>query len=431
MVTRMSLAAGYEGYLDPSESDYSAALSDGSPIIVDTNVLLDLYSHPAPVRRVVFEYLRAVRQQLWIPPQVASEFWRNRLKVVADVKAGKAPLAQARQDLNEIVNQLTADGVASSELADLKVHIDNSLAQLEAIVASAQGEPLNVGKTLESSTNDDILSELLEILEGRVGAPLSTKELDELIQVGLDRFEQQIPPGYEDQDKSVHHEKGAGDYLVWEQALRHVKEVSPRTWILVSNEQKKDWRLRDPRNSTKALGSLPALVQESYGRTSARVYLLSAKQFYRLMSSRADNDADRETVAAFIESDSEGPELVRPTWSYRAYLRLLDELGRRSHGQQLVVVTASFAGGFIPRRQVLELLDRSADGNLVRFALPSQNIADSLVDQGVLDDGSPYPLEALYDGPGKTKGYRVPDEFVGFEQRRRDEVEFVDVGLEV
>ena len=50
--------------------------------------------------------------------------------------------------------------------------------------------------------------------------------------------------------------------------------------------------------------------------------------------------------------------------------------------------------------------------------MPAQRAALSLIELGLLRDDSASPLEAVYEGPGKTIGYRVPPEFPGFERQR-------------
>jgi predicted nucleic acid-binding protein len=53
-------------------------------IVLDTNVLLDLYEVGTQARNEILDILRSIKSRLWIPNQVALEFSRRRRQAVLD-----------------------------------------------------------------------------------------------------------------------------------------------------------------------------------------------------------------------------------------------------------------------------------------------------------------------------------------------------------
>ncbi|MFJ1869817.1 PIN-like domain-containing protein [Streptomyces sp. KS_5] len=77
MTSARSLFDGFEAQRTPVEGDYRAVLRNGL-VVIDTNVLLDLYRMSAPVREDMLTVLKTIASRLWIPHQVQLEFWNVR-----------------------------------------------------------------------------------------------------------------------------------------------------------------------------------------------------------------------------------------------------------------------------------------------------------------------------------------------------------------
>ncbi|MFE9237250.1 PIN-like domain-containing protein [Streptomyces sp. NPDC007007] len=66
-----------EAHRSPLRSDYERIFDSGL-VVLDTNVLLNLYRSNESTRRDMLAALARLRERLWIPHQVLTEFWRNR-----------------------------------------------------------------------------------------------------------------------------------------------------------------------------------------------------------------------------------------------------------------------------------------------------------------------------------------------------------------
>src|SRR5262249_51615234 len=142
-----------------------------------------------------------------------------------------------------------ANGIAlrRDQVLEILQAVEDGFAQAEesaqAIVEREQSGP-------SPNTNEDpILAALGEILQGKVGPPLSDAELSAAKADADRRFASKIPPGYMDRGKD---RNPYGDYIVW---LEILKQASARhsDVLFVTGDQKEDWwrtesgMLRGPR----------------------------------------------------------------------------------------------------------------------------------------------------------------------------------------
>lgn len=420
---------GFEGYRDPTE-DEVLTLLETCPVILDTNVLLDIYGFEEPARLLALDVLESIRSRVWLPHQVMREFWRNRHSVIADIPGSVQPIDAVRSELLAIVNSLRPDRERPEEIQAIRETVETQLNELATAIDTARGEPLNVSQILSDTSLDPILARLEELLEGRVGPSFGDDE-PSFIETGLQRFARKIPPGYRDGEGKSDQipERGTGDYLMWEQTLRYLIELqdSSDAFVLVTNDAKEDWRINITSPKKRALGVRPELVTEALERTGLRLILLQQSDFYRLMSRiRPSSKAASDSLvqASALSSRDDAPN--ESEWSEAAYKQLLNEL--REAGSQVqadIISLAAQAGGFISRAEIYEYAGYAEDRSLRRFAMPAQRIALTLIESELLSEDAPMPLEAVYEGPGKTVGYRVPHEFAEYEAQRNEQPTWV------
>ena len=78
-----SLRDQFEHFYVSDEDAEKTAIQTGL-VTPDTNVLLNLYRFQAGARDELFGALEKLGERLWIPHQVALEFYRRRLDVIAE-----------------------------------------------------------------------------------------------------------------------------------------------------------------------------------------------------------------------------------------------------------------------------------------------------------------------------------------------------------
>lgn len=209
--------SGFEEYRSASEEEYRNVMMCGL-VVADTNVLLDLYRYQAQTRNDLLSALARLGN-LWLPHQVLSEFWRNRLVTIRDsrtvTRATIEKLTSKGETVIETINEWANTRGAS---ADTKRELAAIVQGAVQTVASrlneiSQSEAADVP---EETFRDPVLRALEVLLSGKVGARFDaerqTKERDEAAR----RIELKIPPGYADKQKG---QTPHGDHFVWMQIL--------------------------------------------------------------------------------------------------------------------------------------------------------------------------------------------------------------------
>lgn len=271
-------------YADRSKLDYDQIWKDAL-FIFDTNVLLNLYRYQASTRDELLEVIQKLAGRIWIPHHVGLEFQRNRLKVITEQNKRfvdvRKTIEKARSSLFDDINKLQLQ--TRHSLIDphpltsgFEELVNNFLSKLEELYA-AQQKP----------TEFDELKEKIEtIFENRIGAaPQTQEEIDRLYKQAEERFKQQIPPGYKDEEKGeaaasgfmhggIIYKRKYGDYLIWHQMLIRAKETQVTSLIFITDDGKEDWWEKLDFNGTKTIGPRPELIDEVHRLASVKHFLM-------------------------------------------------------------------------------------------------------------------------------------------------------------
>lgn len=319
MTTARGLFDGFEAYRTPADRDYRSVLQYGL-IVLDTNVLLDLYRMNGRVREDMLTVLKAISERLWVPHQVLVEFWRNRqseeLITYHDKKAATAAeilknsLNRSRSALDE-----WAKNVHIGDNIDIVSPMHEKLDAVEKIYREIE-ERLERQATkdrvpgIRNTHTDPVITALEKLLDQRVGAPYSPQRQIKEVQRAKERADEQIPPGYRDfEGGKKEDEEAAGDYLVWRQLL-DAAESHGTDVLFVTRDLKEDWWRKA---STKAV-RLPRieLVNELRDLTGLRLFMVEPSTLMQQVSKvfQLEKQVDRNSVDALrhletVETDAD------------------------------------------------------------------------------------------------------------------------------
>lgn len=294
------------GYYPPSSSEYERLWNEGL-IVLDTNVLLNLYRLPTVARDELVSVLESLKERLWIPHQVALEFHRKRLTVIAaERKSMEDALTSASglvTDLRRKVDGLQIEkrglGIEPESLISDLTKANNQL--VEAIQTAHTSQ-------LDISASDPIRERLDDLLEGRVGiGPATQAELEALCADGEDRYRENIPPGFMDADKDknpkeavfifdrIKYQRKYGDLILWRQIIAHARDHGIKTVLLVTADRKEDWWWRE---QGKTIGPHPELVREIRREGQVDLFwMYSSVQFVEHANTYSSAKVSTESVA--------------------------------------------------------------------------------------------------------------------------------------
>lgn len=260
----------FHGYYSPTIEEYKRLWKDGI-VILDTNVLLDLYRLPTTARDELFNVFNVLKERLWIPHQVALEFQRRRLTVIHNerksISEALTSVGDLATDIKKKVEALQIDkrglGIDSKPLIEA---LESSKTQIiDAIRKSHESQ-------LDISASDSVRDRLDNLFEGRIGTgPQNQEELDKLIIGGGDRYGEHIPPGFADVGKEknpneatfifnhIKYQRKFGDLILWRQIIEHVKMSSVKEVLFVTSDKKEDWWWIE---YGRSVGPHPELISE-------------------------------------------------------------------------------------------------------------------------------------------------------------------------
>jgi hypothetical protein len=330
----------FQGFYAPTAEEYTRLWAEAL-VVVDTNVLLSFYRLPKTARDDFLSVLSDLKERIWIPYQVALEFQRSRLTVIANERRVTEAALQASGGLVDQVKEKVAAlqidkhdlGLASEPLLTDLENANLKLVEAIKAVHSAQ---------LEITASDPIREQIDQIIELRVGeGPKNQDELDKLTKDGEARYAAKIPPGFADAEKDknpnistyVHdgvvYQRKFGDLILWRQLVDHCKKKKIKTAMFVTSDKKDDWWWRE---QGKTMGPDPELVREINREAGVTLFwMYSSAQFLENAKTYRQADVSDKSVAelkspriisSFVrrrqEEDASLQYLERPM-QYRTY----------------------------------------------------------------------------------------------------------------
>ncbi|MFJ3501323.1 PIN-like domain-containing protein [Streptomyces sp. NPDC090135] len=354
---------GFSGYVTPTEEDWRNVLRSGL-VVVDTNVLLNLYRYNQETREAFLETLQRLGTCLWVPHQVMEEFWRNRENAIADPRkqlntseaALRKDLQKTIDDLRSWTNRVSLD---QSRIDELESTLSNAFNKIIAVMA----EVVNDGEEEMSrdTSRDKVIAALGQLLHGKVGDKLNLKDHAEAVAEGKRRIQDQIPPGYKDKAKASRGDDSeVGDYLVWLQIVREAEERSADV-LLVTGDTKEDWWRT---HNNVPVGPRNELAEELRQEAGTRLYMLKPDKFLSYA---------RDFLQVEVTEDSvQNVEMVDAQSTSDASFRTLEEMVEREP-------TRAFEGAW---DQVEEALVKFvSDGNLGQQRMTMNMLLSSMESQ--------------------------------------------------
>lgn len=286
----------FPGYIPRSEKELGE-LFETSIFSLDANILLNLYRYSDDTLKQWLDLLNEIKDRIWFPHQVVSEFFENRAKVISDQTKSYSETTKLIDQISEQLKGTRHPYVKEKSLKSAISSLDNLKNELQK----------NEANHVKKLTSDPIQSKLISIIGNNIGDPYSEEELEEIITDGEKRYEEKFPPGFKDSKKGDSSQaknfsgmstqarsRPFGDFIVWRQIIDKAIE-SQSNIILITDDKKEDWWHRV---EGKTLGPRPELRQEFYKLTNGKQFhMYNSVSFLEQAGKKLKLKLSSETVA--------------------------------------------------------------------------------------------------------------------------------------
>lgn len=280
----------FPGHYRPTKEEFDALWAEAI-FVPDTNVLLALYRLAEASRDKLLTLFDAHSDHLFLPHQVAAEFQRRRIGVIEDQLS---TYRTVEDKLRKLPASIGSD-IGRHPYLDrgaLEKQIRDALAPaLKDLEESREKHP--DPRQAGDSIGPDLIRDAVDRhFAGKIGTP---QDVDELIKVGKARYEDKLPPGYEDHKKPE--PACYGDLAIWFEMLARAKSEG-KPVVFITEERKADWWWKD--RDDELVGPRVELVEEMRREAGQRFYAYRLEPFMAEASKRlgiAFSEEERDDVA--------------------------------------------------------------------------------------------------------------------------------------
>ncbi|MCY2686489.1 PIN-like domain-containing protein [Salinimicrobium sp. TH3] len=277
----------FPGYYKKSEAEIKN-IWDSCIICFDANVLLNLYRYSERTRTILLDLIGKFDERIWLPHQSALEYNKNRYEVIIDQE-------KAYKDFISRIEKIKSDLQSNSKPPFLSDDLHKSLNKVFEKVDSEVNSSI---KSYQSFLKDDpVYESISRLFKDKISGQYDQKQLKEIFSQGEVRFENKIPPGYEDAKDKKGVEK-FGDLIIWNQIIDKAKKEK-RNIIFITDERKGDWwwKLKDGRKT----GPRQELTEEIYNIAKVEFHMYSSERFLSYGQQYLSENINKEAVEEIKE----------------------------------------------------------------------------------------------------------------------------------
>lgn len=277
-ITGRTMRDLFRGYYQPTPEEVTKIWESGSTVL-DANVLLSLYKVSPATSNFYLEALEKRSAKNWLPYQVAMEFHNNVHKIRSEQTAGHAKRITEVKKFRDALRNTESKSRLQKSAIQTQIEED-----LDKLVSELEGEQKSIRDQTHHHKPDELLGRISELFTGQIGPMPSSEELITFQAQGKIRYENLIPPGYED-TKTKSGGGEYGDYIFWQQVLDYAKSTETDI-VLVTDDNKADWWIKIDGDS---VAPRPELIQEFRAFTGQEIVIWPSRKFYNHLTAEPEH----------------------------------------------------------------------------------------------------------------------------------------------
>jgi len=295
------------------EEDFNE--DSGNIIVLDTNFLLDVLRLPNDYAK---EYLKAINKTnelIYIPYLVALEFSFNKSSVK---KEKSSNINNYKQSITQKINEIR-ENIENVDIINIKGNKMEFYKEFLDILDTFENTIINkinskIGDTIIDKDNETY-EELLRKIRFRIGNKYSQDWIEKIEKIGKQRYEDKIPPGFNDNNKDdtvrkfggISYHLKYGDLIIWKDLLSHLKEngIKNKKVIFVTSDGTSKNKI-DITYKIKGMvvGPHINLISEIFRETGNHLFILNNTKFIKRVNNLT-NERSRELDHAINDDTSQ------------------------------------------------------------------------------------------------------------------------------
>jgi len=277
-----------ENFKEYHINDHLDNIYTNSIIVLDTNSILNLYRYSESNRNKYFEILKKVDSRLYLTHQICKEFYKNRLIIIENRSTFKETINELiEESFSKLINLIKNSSGAEKFNSALSI-LKHEPTLKNLILKDLEKAYKNISSSISDfkqnfdinyiQTTDPILEEFVEIIKDKVSKEFTEEEKCKIYEEGEIRYENEVPPGYKDNEKGS--PEKFGDLIIWNE-LQELSKSTKRPLLFISDDRKEDWAIKFKGYD---LGPRKELIKEFNKNTSNLFYSITTTKFIQIIS---------------------------------------------------------------------------------------------------------------------------------------------------
>ena len=293
--------------------------------VFDTNVLLNLYRMSDDVRSSIFEILKKLKGNLFLPHQVAHEFFKHReLEISAQINTFEKLRQFLRRVPSDFKGQFTRHPCIP--IAEFEEELQRCVDKLIARVTETQ----NSNQLNYVIHPDPILTELDLIFADCTGDRPTPEEDGELTKQIETRFLANLSPCYFPSGRPAENSH-VGDGRVWFQIVRYAA-LKQQPVIFVTGDMKPNWwRSAKIGNDEKLVGPHFQLIRDIAAAANSSFLMYDQSEFLSRATTFLGVNSQQKAIEEIqqIQSEDKRAQLELDLLNVEQHRAILGDIGKQ------------------------------------------------------------------------------------------------------
>lgn len=222
-------------------------IENGYVVVLDTNVLLNIYRYSPEFSEFALECLKAIKNSIMLPATVRLEYEKHRRGEFSKMErrtkeASKETAKQIESAKKKIINSCySLERLQFQDVDGLKNSLSEKMDAVKTVLDNYFDDHAALDLIQHSWAGVDYLGRLIAEIDsnGQVMIAPSQEDIYFWCDEGEKRYKGEIPPGYKDA-KNKDGIRKYSDLILWQESLRYAKKES-KNLVFVTDDVKADW----------------------------------------------------------------------------------------------------------------------------------------------------------------------------------------------